>query len=85
MKKKFDVPLIVQVEAESMDDAEKIVSLHATHLIGKTNICQVSLGHHCLDNYNQRVIYLHPSDADADYDSGVYNARLDDERGDGPF
>ena len=74
---KFDIPVIATVEAKSIHEARQI----AYEALAGVRAVDVSMADDSqTDMVNQRIVFLHPEDAHADYDVETYNAELNDSR-----
>jgi len=88
---KFDIPVIVQVEAATIDEArqraykaiqtiEEPGSGHSETIYAAMVGIEMSMADDSqTDNYNHRLVFLHPSDVDANYSPEEYEAGLDKE------
>ena len=79
-KKLYTVMVEVNVEANSLSDAEKVVQYQLAQHGWPKSVVQVEVqSNYETDNYNNRVFYAHPADVDAEYDMDVYWAELEAE------
>jgi hypothetical protein len=85
---KYDIPIIASVEAENIDEARQLV-YKAVEIVSTSNedegvVAAAMRGIELnmaddsnTDNYNNRLVFLHPNDVDSNYDVESYNAKLD--------
>ncbi len=88
---KYDIPVILTIEADDFDHAvgrAEIFMARSLHFMTKAGAPKANEAAYSYkielncekDNYNQRVIYLHPDDVDADYDVAEYQTAIDDDQ-----
>jgi hypothetical protein len=85
-KKKFHVPIMAEVSCDSLEEAQRAVYKAIDTVTFKgfyggddgqqtpIDLVMINDGHRAKNG--QRVFFLHPADADADYDADEYEARL---------
>lgn len=81
----FEIPIIAIVSCDTIDEARAQVEEYISLIKKKAPNSLIKLEEADdseTDNYNNRMVFLHPEDTDAEYDPDEYNRDLDEDNED---